>query len=117
MTRERSVAGIGVVAAAAALAVAWSSELSGLVPCALCLLERWPYYADAPRVQDKIVRAYEKNRNLVTAAKERELLGRLYSKGGDWYQHNKENPEALAAVRGEPISATSRITRFSSMTG
>jgi tetratricopeptide (TPR) repeat protein len=62
------------------------------------LLERWPYYADAPRVQDKIVRAYEKNRNLVTAAKERELLGRQYVKGGDWYQHNKDNPEALAVA-------------------
>jgi tetratricopeptide (TPR) repeat protein len=62
------------------------------------LLERWPYYADAPRVQDKIVRAYEKNRSLVTAAKEREVLGRLYAKGGDWYQHNKDNPEALAVA-------------------
>jgi len=63
------------------------------------LLERWPYYADAPRVQDKIVRAYEKDRNLVQAAKERELLGRQYSKGGDWYQHNKDNPEALAVAQ------------------
>jgi tetratricopeptide (TPR) repeat protein len=60
------------------------------------LLERWPYYSDAPRVQDKIVRAFEKNRNLIQAAKERELLGRQYTKGGDWYQHNKDNPEALA---------------------
>lgn len=62
------------------------------------LLERWPYYADAPRVQDKIVRAYEKNRNLITAAKERELLGRQYVKGGDWYQHNKDNPDAVAVA-------------------
>jgi tetratricopeptide (TPR) repeat protein len=62
------------------------------------LLERWPFYADAPRVQDKIVRAYEKNRALVTAAREREVLGRLYAKGGDWYQHNKDNPEALAVA-------------------
>ena len=31
---------------------------------------------DAPRVQDRIVHAYEKDRNLVAAAKERELLGR-----------------------------------------
>jgi len=63
------------------------------------LLERWPFYTDAPRVQDKIVRAYEKDRNLVQAAKERELLGRQYSKGGDWYQHNKDNPEALAVAQ------------------
>jgi tetratricopeptide (TPR) repeat protein len=63
------------------------------------LLERWPYYTDAPKVQDKIVRALEKNRNLVQAAKERELLGRLYTKGGDWYQHNKDNPDALAVAQ------------------
>jgi cellulose synthase operon protein C len=63
------------------------------------LLERWPYYADAPKVQDKIVRSLEKNRNLLQAAKERELLGRQYSKGGDWYQHNKDNPEALAVAQ------------------
>jgi tetratricopeptide (TPR) repeat protein len=63
------------------------------------LLQRWPYYADAPRVQDKIVRADEKDRNLVAAAKEREQLGRQYSKGGDWYQHNRENPDALAVAQ------------------
>src|SRR5262249_41316231 len=63
------------------------------------LLNKWPYYSDAPRVQDKIVHAYEKNRNLVAAAKEREQLGRSYTKGSDWYQHNKDNPEALAVAR------------------
>ena len=68
------------------------------------LLAKWPYYSDAPRVQDRIVHAYEKDRNLVAAAKERELLGRNYTKGSDWYQHNKDNPEAVggraAAGRG-----------------
>jgi disulfide bond formation protein DsbB len=38
------VALLSVLAAAAALAVAVGSEWwGGLVPCALCLLERWPY--------------------------------------------------------------------------
>ena len=60
---------------------------------------KWPYYVDAPRVQDRIVHAYEKDRNLVAAAKERETLGRPYTKGSDWYQHNKDNPEALAVAR------------------
>jgi tetratricopeptide (TPR) repeat protein len=63
------------------------------------LLSKWPYYVDAPRVQDRIVHAYEKDRNLVAAAKERETLGRQYTKGSDWYQHNKDNPEALAVAR------------------
>jgi tetratricopeptide (TPR) repeat protein len=63
------------------------------------LLEKWPYYADAPRVQEKIVRSYERDRNLIAAAKERELLGRNYTKGTPWYEKNKENPEALAVAR------------------
>ncbi|HVZ86422.1 MAG TPA: tetratricopeptide repeat protein [Polyangia bacterium] len=62
------------------------------------LLQKWPYYVDAPKVQDRIVHAYEKDRNLVAAAKEREALGRNYSKGSDWYQHNRDNPDALAAA-------------------
>ena len=63
------------------------------------LLAKWPYYADAPRVQDRIVHAYEKDRNLVAAAKERESSGRNYTKGSDWYQHNKDNPDALAVAQ------------------
>ncbi len=63
------------------------------------LLSKWPYYSDAPRVQDRIVHAYEKDRNLVAAAKEREQLGRLYTKGSDWYQHNKDNPDAVAIAQ------------------
>jgi disulfide bond formation protein DsbB len=40
----RIVAFLSVLAAAAALGIAVASEQwDGLVPCALCLLERWPY--------------------------------------------------------------------------
>jgi disulfide bond formation protein DsbB len=40
----RSLAVLVAIAAAAALGVAYGSERwGGLVPCALCLLERWPY--------------------------------------------------------------------------
>lgn len=63
------------------------------------LLQKWPYYSDAPKVQDRIVHAYEKDRNLVAAAHEREALGRLYSKGTDWYEHNRDNPDALAVAQ------------------
>jgi disulfide bond formation protein DsbB len=43
-TRERTAAGVAGVAAAVALGVAFAAEdLLGLVPCALCLVERWPY--------------------------------------------------------------------------
>jgi disulfide bond formation protein DsbB len=39
----RSIALLSALAAAFALALAHASEWLGLVPCALCLLERWPY--------------------------------------------------------------------------
>jgi disulfide bond formation protein DsbB len=40
----RTVAFLSVLIAAAALGLAWGSEYWGeLVPCSLCLLERWPY--------------------------------------------------------------------------
>jgi disulfide bond formation protein DsbB len=40
----RSVAFLSVVAAAAALGIAYASETwGGMAPCALCLVERWPY--------------------------------------------------------------------------
>jgi tetratricopeptide (TPR) repeat protein len=63
------------------------------------LLSKWPHYGEAPKIQDKIVRAYERDRNMVMAARERELLGRNYSKGTDWYNANRNNPEALAAAQ------------------
>jgi tetratricopeptide (TPR) repeat protein len=63
------------------------------------LLSKWPSYTDAPRVQDKIVRSYERDRNLAAAAKEREALGRNYTKGSAWYNKNKDDPEALAVAQ------------------
>jgi disulfide bond formation protein DsbB len=44
MTRERSLALLSLVIALGALGAALGSEYyGGLVPCALCLVERWPY--------------------------------------------------------------------------
>ena len=43
-TAPRTIALLTALAAAAALGVAYGSERwGGLVPCALCLVERWPY--------------------------------------------------------------------------
>jgi cellulose synthase operon protein C len=63
------------------------------------LLAKWPYFADAPKIQDRIVQAFERDRNLVAAAHERELLGKTYAKGGAWYQQNQNNPDALIAAQ------------------
>ena len=63
------------------------------------LLSKWPYYSDAPRVQDRIVHAYEKDRNLVPPPRSARSWAASTRKGSDWYQHNKDNPEALAVAR------------------
>src|SRR6185436_55440 len=63
------------------------------------LLNKWPDFVEAPRVQEKIVRSFERDRNLVAAAKERELLGRNYTKGSVWWSKNKDNPEAVAIAQ------------------
>ncbi|HEX3694649.1 MAG TPA: tetratricopeptide repeat protein [Polyangia bacterium] len=76
-----------------------STKYSDAVAVYKVILQKWPYYTDAPKVQDKIIRSYERDRNLLQAAKEREALGRNYTKGSDWYQKNRENPEALAAAQ------------------
>ena len=45
MTRSPVLAGLSLLVAAGALAAAYGSErFGGLVPCALCLVERWPYW-------------------------------------------------------------------------
>ena len=44
MTRTRVLAALSLLMALAALAAAFGAEwYGGLVPCALCLVERWPY--------------------------------------------------------------------------
>jgi disulfide bond formation protein DsbB len=43
ISRTRLALVLSALAAAAALAGAMAAESYGLVPCALCLLERWPY--------------------------------------------------------------------------
>ena len=63
------------------------------------VLELYPFNPEAPQTQDKIVRAYERDRNMIEAAKEREALGRKYSKGTEWFEKNKDNPDALAAAQ------------------
>jgi cellulose synthase operon protein C len=62
-------------------------------------LSRWPFYVEAPKIQNKIVTAYERDRNLVAAAKEREALGRNYNQSSEWYRQNRENPDALVEAQ------------------
>jgi len=62
------------------------------------VLAEYPYDPEAPLIQDKIVQAFEQDRDLVSAAREREVLGQQYIQGSAWYERNKDDPEALAVA-------------------
>ncbi len=63
------------------------------------MLKRWPYRAENPDIQDKVILALERERKFDTAIKEREEFTRLFGKGTAWESHNKDNPKALKKAR------------------
>ncbi len=58
-------------------------------------LDKYPYHPENPKLQDKVVMAYERQRDFDNALKERERLARDYTKGSDWYKKNRDNKEAI----------------------
>ncbi len=61
-------------------------------------LDRWPYHPDNPKLQDRVVMAFERQRDSQNALKEREVLAKKYLKGSDWYKHNRDNKQATDAA-------------------
>ncbi|SEU38504.1 tetratricopeptide repeat protein [Stigmatella erecta] len=61
-------------------------------------LQKDPLAPDAPRLQQRIVEAYERDRKLPESFAEAEVLARLYSPGSDWYKANAHSPQALATA-------------------
>jgi TolA-binding protein len=59
------------------------------------MLQKWPYRADNPEIQDKIILALERERKFDDAIKEREEFTRLFGKGTDWEKQNRQNTKAL----------------------
>ncbi len=57
--------------------------------------ERFPMHLDAPKAQEKIITAYERNRNFEAAAAAREVLSQSYSEGTPWHQSHQDNEEAV----------------------
>lgn len=62
------------------------------------VLTKWPYHPESPKVQDRIILAFERLRNFDQSLREREALGRNYARGTEWYKKNRDNKEALAAA-------------------
>jgi tetratricopeptide (TPR) repeat protein len=62
-------------------------------------LNKWPYHPDNPKLQDRIVMAFERQRDFGHALEEREALARNYSKGTEWYKHNRDNGQAIQTAQ------------------
>ncbi|HEX6837032.1 MAG TPA: tetratricopeptide repeat protein, partial [Polyangia bacterium] len=62
-------------------------------------LEKWPYHPDNPKLQDRIVMAFERQRDFTHALTEREALARNYTKGTEWYKHNRDNQQAIQTAQ------------------
>ncbi len=59
------------------------------------VLQRFPNDPTAPDVQDKIIAAYERDRNFDGAAAARERLTALFGESGAWHAANRNDAEAL----------------------
>ena len=81
------------------------------------LLTKWPYFADAPKIQDRIIQAYERDRNMVAAAKEREMPGPALRQGDRLAPGKPEQPRRAgrrpAAVGGRPAQRRHQRARGS----
>jgi TolA-binding protein len=62
-------------------------------------IELDPLHPDAPLIQAKIVQTWERDRAFDKQTLERDRLVLAYGKGSPWYKANKDNAEALLAVR------------------
>lgn len=59
------------------------------------MLQKWPYRAENPEVQDRVILALERERKFDEAIKEREEFTRLFGKGTEWERRNRNNLKAL----------------------
>jgi tetratricopeptide (TPR) repeat protein len=62
-------------------------------------LSKWPYHPDNPKLQDRIVMAFERQRDFGHALEERERLAKNYTKGTEWYKHNRDNEQAIQTAQ------------------
>ena len=59
------------------------------------MLTLWPYRADNPDMQEKIVSALDRQRKFDEAMTAREDFTKLFGKGTEWESRNKDNTKAL----------------------
>ncbi len=63
------------------------------------VLAQSPGLPEAPQIQQRIVQAYERDRDFEKAWKERDLLVKQFSEGSPWFEANKKDPEVIGKTR------------------
>src|SRR5205085_927053 len=63
------------------------------------VLEERPTAPEAPQVQQRIVQAYERDREFEKAWHARDLLVKQFSEGSAWFEANKSDPEVIRKTR------------------
>ncbi len=69
------------------------------------VLARYPEHRDAPVIQDRIVRAWTRDRSLAQAFREQQVLVDTYARGSGWYNLHRYDREAIS--RAEEITERS----------
>ncbi len=68
----------------------------------------YPLDPESPVVQDKIVKAYEKQRDFEAATKAREVLVKNYSPGSEWYNKHRYNDPVIR--KAEELTSMSLLS-------
>jgi cellulose synthase operon protein C len=76
------------------------------------VIARNPLSPDAPRIQAKIVQAWQRDRRFDQEAKEREVLIAAYDEKSGWWQKNKGDPDLTQEVRDLWDKSQSRAASF-----
>src|SRR5260370_34919956 len=56
-------------------------------------LQKWPYDPGNPKLQDRVVLAFQRMLDNENAMKEIEVLASKYMEGTDWYKRNRDNSD------------------------
>ena len=70
----------------------------GAIAAYRLVLEKDPLAQDSPKIQQKIVHAYERDRKLTESSAESQKLSELYSPGSQWYQKHEREPDVVATA-------------------
>ncbi len=62
------------------------------------VLAKDPLAADAPKIQQRIVQAYDRDRKLADSFREAEKLSEMFKPGTPWHEKHKRDPDVITAA-------------------